>query len=62
MSKKYPQLLLRFEKNEENLNKDGLMFFQNIWDYKNMDNIIQEFFERTLICAEAAMYFYIEKT
>ena len=58
--KKIVHKKLSFGKDEENSNKDGLMFFQNIWDYKNMDNIIQEFFERTLICAEAAMYFYID--
>ena len=30
--------------------------FQNLWDYFNMDSLIQTFFERTLICGDAAFF------
>lgn len=35
--------------------------FQELWRYRNMNSVVSEFFEQCLICADAALYFYLDE-
>lgn len=50
---------ISFDKNDDNTKL--VRNYKEVWDSKNMDSAVKKYIKHALICAEAAMYFYINK-